>query len=273
MKIFSKKTAVIIALLFSGAIALFCQYHSRDVEYFKNTEAYELAKAVDNEDLPNIERLVKANPKSMEFADPIYGSNVVGMSILLEKYQSFKKLLELGANPNYISSGDSSNLLIYSCKMQNGNKIDTNYLATLLNYGADPNYVIKNSFWQGKQLHLANSALSEASKRSLAMVKILIAHGANPYQTLEKYGNNLNSAIYSRNFDIINYYLDSFNFDVHKPVSIRSNNDTLYIQDLAKLYLFTENVDPEQRDSVIKKLELRGVDFKNYKYKVKWGDE
>ena len=48
---------------------------------FENTKAWELAKAVQDEDVTNIERLVAENPKIINYQEPKYGNTLLMLTI------------------------------------------------------------------------------------------------------------------------------------------------------------------------------------------------
>jgi ankyrin repeat protein len=266
------------------------------VSNFKNTKAYELAKAVEKHDMREIERLVKNDYSLIDVANPVDGSNVLSLSINLEKFFSFERLLHLGANPNYINPLTKRSILIDAIKpfdSQSDWRRENKYAEQLLKYGADPNYVLENSFTNeyGHYIH-ATSPLIKASEFDLEIVKILIKNGADPNMKIgEKQVTAFSSAVKNGKFDIINFYIDSLGIDVHQPMSVvirqpDNNIVTYYIQDyivnkFTKAKLLGDSVEIERLKSsnnsieeanqerwmLIKKLESMGVDFKNYDYK------
>jgi ankyrin repeat protein len=287
---------LIIVCLFLFSLSS-CAQENRYVAAFKDTKAYPLAKAVEREDLDEIERLVRQDSALMEFANPVNGSNVLVLSIDTEKYESFKKLLELGANPNFINPYTRHSVLIDAIQPFGSQfewRKDNRYVELLLEYGADPNYAVENDFTNEKGYHIrATSPLMEASSLNLEAVKLLVKHGADPNKRLEEnQSTGLSRAVRRGNIDIINYYLDSLKVDVHQPMSTvirKPDNEkiTYFIQDYivnkftkAKLMgdtaemerLKQQNEDIEEANEelwqLIQKLEKMGVDFKNYDYKL-----
>lgn len=269
-----------------------CGQESRNVRFFKGTEAYKLAQAVEKENLNKIEKLVKENPELLNIINNTTGSNVLDLSLTLENFQAFKKLLELGANPNFINPYSKRSVLIEACKFYwkpESYTIDLRYIELLLQYGANPNYTVEEDFTDEKgHYHMATSSLMEASKLDLELVKLLIKAGVDPYKKLKQDEKTsfANSAL-SGNYDISNYFIDTLNVDVKQPMRVRKN-DSLYIQDYivnkflkAKLTgnkeemekLKSENPKMEEANQAgwefIEKLESMGVDFKNYEYKLK----
>jgi hypothetical protein len=263
---------IIVCLLFIGFSS--CAQENRYVAAFIDTKAYALAQAVEREDIVGIERLVRRDTTLLEFTNSVHGSNVLVLSINLEKYKSFKKLLELGANPNFVNPFTLHSVLIDAIQPFGSQfewRIDNRYIELLLQYGADPNYVIENDFTNEKGYSIrATSPLVEASSLNLEAAKFLIKHGADPNKRIGKSQSiGLTSALSMRKFEIINYYIDTLGIDVHQPIQIRKN-DTLFVQDFVKKFMnFKEGSEGyEQRQKLVQKLERMGVDFKHYNYKL-----
>lgn len=246
---------------------------SRNVNYFKGTEAFELAKAVSNEDLKRIERLVQKNPRllSVTSSSPS-GANVLVLSINIEKFQSFKKLLELGADPNFITPNDKYSALIHACSMFDEGPqpfIDNRYAKLLLEYGADPNYSLEETFTNNKGITFtADSPMMRAAGLNLDLVKLLIKYGADPHKPLGKKSEPpFSRAVSSNRFEIIYYFIDELHVDVHQPMYVREKGE-LYVQDLIKRFMnYIPGTEGDKRkQELIRHLEAKGVDFKNYAY-------
>jgi ankyrin repeat protein len=259
-----------------------CKKENINVMFFKDTKAYDLAKAVEKEDLDKVESLVKKDKKLLEVIDPVSGSNVLSLSLTLENFESFKKLLELGANPNFINPITKRSVLIDACTFYNKPEpytIDLRYIRLLLEKGANPNYIVENDFTDKEgNYHMATSAIHEASALDLTMVKILIKGGANPYKKLEQNQSPpFSSALkgFKNKFEITNYYIDSLNVDLKEPLGIvnrqPSNELTeLYIQDyIDKFFSYEKGTEGYQKtQKLIEKLKSKGVNFNNYQYKM-----
>jgi ankyrin repeat protein len=247
---------------------------SRNVNFFKDTEAFELAKAVNSENLKLIEKLVKKNPRLLNVTSSSpSGANVLVLSIYIEKYKSFKKLLELGADPNFISPGNKYSVLIHACKMFDEGPqpfIDNRYAELLLKYGADPEYSLSEDFTNDKGItHQATSPIMRAAFRNLELVKLLVDYGADPYKPLGVASiSPFSAALSSRRFEIIYYFIDELKVDVHQPLLIREKGN-LYVQDYIKKFMnyIPETEGDKKKQELIKRLEARGVEFKNYDYK------
>ena len=243
------------------------------INLYKDTPVQFLVKAINDNDLTEIDRIVKKNPELLNYTYKKYGSGVLGICLDLEKYNSFKKLLELGANPNYINTINHYSILIEAITPFGSAlewREDNRYAKLLLEYKANPNYVVQE--FEKNGLHYSGaSPLNKASSINFEMVKELIKYGANKDNRVDgelPFGE----AVSSRQFDIIYYYIDSLHTDVNEPLSIVKRYDgkyaEYYIQDYIKMYMsFKPNSKSEnKKQELIKKLEAKGVDFKNYHY-------
>lgn len=253
------------------------QEMDKNVSFFKGTEAFELAKAIELSDLETIETLVKKDSTLLEVTNPISGSNVLVLCLYVEQYGSFEKLLDLGANPNFINPFTKKSVLIESIKFYEKPEpytIDKRYTELLLEHGADPKYTIEKDFTdENGHYQNATSPLIKASRLDLELVKLLISYGADPYKKLEEdQSTAFTSAFtgYKNKFNIIDYFIDSLKVDVHQPMKEWSNSDFLYIQDYVKKYMSykKESEGYTDRKRLVEKLEDMGVDFKNYDYKL-----
>lgn len=220
------------------------------------------------------------------------------MSIYLGRYDSFKKLIELGADVNSINPITQKSKLISACKYYDYPEpytIELKYLKLLLEKGADPNYVIENNVKDknGIRRGLATSALMSAARIDLELVKLLLKHGANPHKKLKEGRRSLLSATLHGNnnrIPIASYLIDSLKIDpsdtltciLRKP----SNEWTVfYIQDyLVNHYIWAKltndtisinelknrnpRIEVANQDDLkfIEKLQESGVDFINHKY-------
>ena len=154
---------------------------SSNVRFFENTKAYDLAIAVEKGDLFQIEKIVMRNKALLNITSSS-GSNVLTLSLILNKFESFKKLLELGADPNFINPYSKYSVLIESCRYFGSSNDwieDNRYAELLLRYGANPNYGVEHDFVDGNGVRIVGtSPIFKASRLSLSLVKLLLSYHA-----------------------------------------------------------------------------------------------
>lgn len=176
-------------------------------EIFDSEPLKTLAEAVDSGDLLQIEEQTRNGIDINKKAN--CGMTVLFWATITENKKSFKKLLELGADPNIILRNDNS--VIFCCAGLN----DPYYLIESLKHGADPNLVeprqketplfraatpngikniqilIKAGVDLNKQNKFGNTALLEAaSLNQYDVVYELIVSGAD-YSVVNRWNNGL----------------------------------------------------------------------------------
>ena len=134
---------LIFAFLFTLSGCAFYTYeYITNVGIYKNTPAWELAKAVDNNNAWKIKSILKNEPELVDYKDPKYGATLLIWAVGTERYKAAKALLECGADPDIICTYTGGTALYtasgYSW-VDNYAKKDAKYVKLLLEYGADPN--------------------------------------------------------------------------------------------------------------------------------------
>jgi hypothetical protein len=272
--------AMIIQLVFS-CLLLSCSNINRDkpvdkakltgddYRLFQNTPAWELAKAVQDEDVTKIDRIVSENPKIINFQDPKYGNTLLMLTIGNQQLKSFKALLERKAEVNIHDTFDGTSALIEACSYS---FYDITFAQMLVEYGANVNDVETGERRQGNSTRL--TPLIAASKTgNLDLVKFLVSKGAGiNYQN--EFGQSALSASVMINKYEISYYLLRNGADYKRPIFYRpdysipaenrSPNDKgkpMYLVDVLK-----ENVTDDDTDEykykmlIIDFLKSKGID-------------
>ncbi len=271
------------------------QEADRYVSFFLDTKAYDLAKAVKENDTNLINKLVIENDDLLKVTNPITGDNVLTLALHLNNYESFSRILRLGADPNFVNPFSKSSVLMEACNYNwssGSAEIQYRYIELLLSLGADPKYAFDKNYTDEKgRSYTASSPIIEASRVDLNMVKLLIRYGANPLVNLDSNAvSPISAALLGMKYDIALYYIDSCDIDLTAPVMSviqepSKHRVSFYIQDLvvntftkAKILgntkvievLKSENPEIEEANQVlwnfILELEKRGVDFKNHNY-------
>ncbi len=170
-------------------------YIPRNVEIYKDTPAYELAKAVKKQNVKKIKKIVSKNPELLNYQDPVYKITLVLWSVGMERYKSLKTLLELGADPNIASENveiKMDGVVKYKALAESPlfrasgfsyidifAKKDAKYVKLLLEYGADPNWMlVENISSSDVEKKMYSNCLTEAYL-SFEKVKLLVEAGAD----------------------------------------------------------------------------------------------
>lgn len=174
-----------------------------DYRLFQNTPAWELAKAVQDDDIDKIDEEIQKNPKIANYQEGKYGKTLLHLSSYNNNYKSFKELLRLGANPNIADSSHCTTPLIEVAQSFE-NKLK--YAEELIKYKANVNYVECNE-GRLKQKTNATPLIAASGRNNLEMVKLLVKNGANINYTNSNDEDALSLATLSKKYDIVLYLL------------------------------------------------------------------
>ena len=270
------------AILFSLLIALLLLFENRnipinkksyfgnDVRRFQCTKAWNLAKAVEDQNVWEIERQVRLLKVPVDCRDRINKFTPLMYAVYANKIRSVKTLLDLGANPNLpndtiCSSGENA-VIISSCSFYTSS---ADVLRLLLKYGGNP-----NSIQHGKKLdNSGNWELARCTALGLAVpstgdyekVRILVDAGADVnYRDGGVSCEALENALLLDRMDVALYLLEHGADYTRKFCVIDESNTTCYVDILYMLRLNVFPLDsPEYRDKlkIVTFLKNKGMDY------------
>ena len=240
-----------------------------DFRLFQDTPAWELAKAVEDEDTDEIKRQVLSLKVPVDSKEEIFGQPLLMVAVENNLIESVRTLLELGADPNEPEDtlyNPGSNAVIVASRFD---QISSQILKLLLEYGGDPNSIERGmqkdnlGNWEPARFFaLSNAVFSDFEK-----VKILVEAGAdvNLYtETIE--GGALYSTLVHNRMDIMLYLLEH-GADYHRKYERYDPEvpHTLYYTDLLEeLRLCIYPLDSkEYKDKlkVIRFQQKKGMDY------------
>ena len=233
-----------------------------DYRLFQNTAAWELAKAVQDEDMPKIKEEIIQNKININFQEPRFGSTLLMLAIRNSQYQITKTLLEIGANPNIsdLYRGESA---VISAAIND----DPKYLELILKYKGNPNALEKVVTKEGDRArsNALNAAISYLDPGSFEKVKLLVKAGANlNYYSIgpEVYTRlPLADAITARKMDIVLYLLEK-EADYKRVMYTRIDNEQIFILEALRQCLIELNSDQyKHKLEVIDFLKEKGLDY------------
>ena len=157
------------------------EYLASNYRIFKDTPAWDLAKAVRDADTAEIRYQILEKKIPVNYQEQKYGESMLSIATYQNNIKSVKKLLELGADPNlYVDTMNRSgyNPIIKACKYK---KISVEILKLLMDFGGNPNSMTKGVNKNGNIFHpLRNSAMEEAaSSGEIEKIKVLMDYGAD----------------------------------------------------------------------------------------------
>lgn len=154
-----------------------------DVRLYQRTPAWTLAKAVDDQNINEINRQVLEEKIPVDFKVKKFGLTLLMYAVITNKIHSVQRLLELRADPNLPNDSltDSGmNAVIFACDVPN---VSPQILRLLLKYGGNPNSMEcgRNFDIEGDWTPARRSALSYAIPLfgKFDKVKILVEMGAD----------------------------------------------------------------------------------------------
>ena len=156
-------------------------YRIIDIEIYKDTPAWELAKAVKRQDVKKIAQIAKETPELLDYQDPTHGTNLLCWSVGVEKYKSVEALLKGGADPDIISEYCGGTALYCAAsysRIDSQAKKDPKYVKLLLEYGADPNIgYIGNE--RDNSTEIGTTPLMQSIGTGIGKTKALVEGGAD----------------------------------------------------------------------------------------------
>lgn len=148
---------------------------SMDYRLFQNTPAWELAKAVQDEDTGKIDKIVVENPRIINYQDFKYGNTLLMLTIMNQQLKSFKALLRRGADVNTHNTFDGTSPLIEACASKYYNII---FAQILIEYGSNVNDIEIGKRRQGNSTRLT-PLIASSKTGNLDLVRFLVSKGAD----------------------------------------------------------------------------------------------
>ena len=205
-----------------------------DYRIFQDTPAWELAKAVEDNNIYKIRNIIKKDPSIINYQEPIHGKTVLMQAIYHHDYDSFEQLLKLGANINLHDNVHGASAIIIACRYNAGVK----YIKKLLEYGANPNDIEIRERDKGNSTRF--TPLRGASRRGdIESVKLLLQAGAD-VNYYDEFGScALGEAVFQEHYSIVLLLLEH-NANFTNPISI-SSIGSIYLVEVLRQQLFPLN--------------------------------
>jgi len=265
---------VVTVLIFSGTYYYFSNIYQpenmlgRDIRLFRNTPVWELAKAVDKEDVEKINRLVKSKDVPVDFREPRFGQSLLIWATDCGREKSVEALLKLGADANLQDHyhGDNAIIIASGSSFYSEDWCRSNLLRMILQYGGDPNSKTPLRLNESGGRSGEETPLTKASSVCLEKVKLLVDAGANiDYVSENGVENPLAMSLSWKKIDIVRYLLIEKGADYRNAEKwITSQGDTITVS--KRLRDWTFPLDSEEykiKMEIVEYLKEQGEDYRS----------
>lgn len=255
----------------------------RDFRLFQGTKAWELAKAVEDENIEGIKLQVNKVGIPVDYKEERFGETLLMLAVRNNKYISVKTLLELGADPNEPNDtihNWGENAIIIASEFP---RISPKILKLLLEYGGNPNSVCRGKQeYNDEWIPIRHFPLYDAVPifGDFEKVRILVEAGADVNMQTEDTGAGaIEVAIIRDRMDVLLYLLehggDYYKKFERQDFSSPSPSPSYYVDILYMLRLCFYPIGSEEykyKLKVIDFLNKRGLDYKSSEIPNKGSD-
>jgi ankyrin repeat protein len=236
-----------------------------DYRLFEDTPVWNLAKAVQSENIEEITKIVKEEKVDINYQESKFGQTLLFLTIKNEHYNSCKTLLELGADPNIHDKYNGSSAIIEAAGTIITENDNARFLILLLKHGANPNDVelgLKDSITNSKRTPLINACgLLNLGFTPINRVKVLIDAGADINFSNQFNGPPILTAYSISNFDVVSYLLQK-GADYKMPFYNRNNKDVFLWDDLREQTYPLDSKQYKYKMEIVEFLKQKGIDYR-----------
>lgn len=237
----------------------------KDYRLFQETPGWDLAKAVKEENIKEIIRIVDQKTVDIDYQEPKFGNTLLMLTVGNQHYNSCKILLEMGADPNKHDSYTGSTALIDAAGIENYQGDNTRFLKLLLAHGADPNEEETGKRQEGNTTR-KNPLLFACSDVNqfvspIAKVRVLVEAGANVNYKNEFNMTPLRKSLINEHYDVVLYLIR--NGVNYKSVISNVDGKDYYLWDELRLdLLYLDSEKYKQKMVLVNFLKEQGLDYR-----------
>lgn len=228
-----------------------------DYRLFQNTPAWELAKAIEDENEDKINELINKDRKLLDYKEPIFGSTLLMLTIKNQQYKSFEVLLKNKASTKIHDTYEGSSALIEACSSKH---YDVKFAKLLLEYGANVNDVQVDIDNEGK----TRTPLMLASKTgNLNLVELLVKKGADLNYKNKHNQSAFSESIMTSRYNVA-YYLLVNGIDYKTPIFFREEQgkEMFLVDILREEFLDLDTKEYEYKMKIVDFLKSKGIDYR-----------
>ncbi len=229
-----------------------------DYRLFKNTPAWELAKATRAGNTDKMNAIIKENPDIINYQESKYGQTLLMLTILNQQYKPFKTLLNNNADVNIHDYYDGSSAIIKSVEYPWSS---IRFVDALVSKGANINDIEIGERRVGNSTR-KSVLIAAVSSGKIDLIRYIIGRGANI-----NYYNEFDQSAFSKAIMLgkyeISYFLLQNGADYMKPIFFRPDYSIPSEQ--------IDSLDKGEPVYLVNSLKEDFVDFRlpEYKYKMK----
>lgn len=237
-----------------------------DYRLFQNTPAWDLAKAVQDENEGEINKILSKDKKLINYQEPKYGNTLLTLTIINQQMKPFKVLLDNNAEVNIHNTYDGTSPLIQSCMFKS---YDSEFAKILIERKANVNDVEVGKRREGNSTRFT-PLIAASREGKLDLVQILIKNGANINYENEFHQSALSSCVMQDRYDVTIYLLKS-GVNYLRPILYRPSDDIdnnpkedkpIYLIDLLREDFFElDSQEYKYKMKVVEFLKSKGVDY------------
>ncbi len=237
-----------------------------DYRLFQNTPAWDLAKAVQDENEGEINKILSKDKKLINYQEPKYGNTLLTLTIINQQMKPFKVLLDNNAEVNIHNTYDGTSPLIQSCMFKS---YDSEFAKILIERKANVNDVEVGKRREGNSTRFT-PLIAASREGKLDLVQILIKNGANINYENEFHQSALSSCVMQDRYDVTIYLLKS-GVNYLRPIFYRPSDDVdnnpkedkpIYLIDMLREDFFElDSQEYKYKMKVVEFLKSKGVDY------------
>lgn len=205
-----------------------------DVRLYKGTPAWELAKAVKEEDTSKIKNIIAKDGKLINYQEPKFKQPLLEWAVYTDRFKSATMLAELGADPNLQDLSGTSAFIQAS-----DNYETSDYVKLLLKHGGNVNAVAN-----AKEQRL-RTPLIAASFNRLESVKLLVDAGADINYRSSEDESALKSAWVGNQIEVLHFLIIDKKADYKKAIGYDANRTPYYLQEWVEKMDFSKEPNKE----------------------------
>lgn len=236
-----------------------------DYRLFQGTPVWNLAKAVEDENISEIKRIVKEDKIDIDFKESKFGNTLLMLTIINEQFNSCETLLELGASPKIHNNASGSSAIIYAAGVNSTSGDNVEFLKLILMHGGDPNDLEVGARKTGNTSR--NTPLIMACGNTnkivspIEKVKILIEFGADINYKNEYGTTALKMAYMQAHLDVVLYLLKK-GADFNEPIYNRDEKDIFLWDDLREQTYPLDSKQYKYKMEIVEFLKQKGIDYR-----------